>query len=115
MSDTALFWIFALTIGIPIAVVVVARAATARHHRRLRRYGRTVQAHVSSLGTDPGDEMSSATYWAKVQYDDDGDFVTTRVSINRAEYDRFREGTRVLVTYLPGMPTSARRLEELVR
>lgn len=70
---------------------------------------------MSSLVADSGDGLSSATYWANVQYDDEGDFVTTWVSISRAEYDRYRVGTGVLVNYLPGQPTSARRLEELVR
>ena len=54
----------------------------------------------------------SGSHWAKVQYDDGGDFVTTKVWISRAECKTCRVGTRVLVAYLPGHPTSARRPAE---
>ena len=111
MSYAILFWVVALSVGIPITIVAGVLAAAALHRRRLRRDGRTVKALVSSLVADPGDGLTSPAYWANVQYDDGGDFVTTRVSISRAEYDRHRVGTGVLVAYLPGKPSSARRLD----
>ena len=115
MPDSVLFWVIALSVAIPVVVVVAGSTTAGLHRRRLRRGGRTVKAIVSGLIVDAGDGLSSTAYWADVQYDDGGDFVTTRVSITRAEYDHFRVGTGVLVAYLPGQPSSARRLEELAR
>jgi hypothetical protein len=114
VSNDFLFWLIA-PFAVTAAVVVWALAREAEHRRRLRWEGRTATAHVSSLGYEPGDGLVSGSYWARVQYDDGGDFVTTKVSISGAEYRSYREGTRVLVSYLPGQPTSARRTSELER
>jgi hypothetical protein len=110
VSDALVYWGVALIFGLPIALVVAFRGAEARHRGRLARFGRSATAHVAEVHCDPGDGLTSTSYWAKVQYDDDGDFVTTRIAISRVEYERMRVGTPLRVNYLPGRPTSARRL-----
>ena len=118
MSDDFLSWFIALSVAafaITAAVVAWALARDAEHRQRLRLEGRTVMAHVSGLGYDPGDGLVSGSHWAKVQYDDGGDFVTTKVTISLAEYKGYRVGTGILVTYLPGRPDSARRTADFER
>jgi hypothetical protein len=110
VSDALIFWAVGLTFGVPIAFVVAMYGAEAWHRRRLGRFGRSTTALVAELRCDPGAGDTAPTYWAHVQYDDDGVFVTTRIAICHAEYDRMRVGTPVRVDHLPGRPDSARRL-----
>ena len=90
--------------------MIAGYAAEERHRRRLVRFGRSTTARVAELRLDRGGDDSGPMYWARVQYDDDGEFVTTRIAISHAEYERMRVGTPVRVDYLPGRPSSARRL-----
>ena len=68
-DDVVLGLIVLSVAGCAIAAAVAASglAGEAEHRRRLRSEGRTVMAHVSSLGYDPGDGLVSGSHWARVQ------------------------------------------------
>ena len=106
-ADDVLFWVVVMALAWGAVATWRGLAREAEHRRRLRLGGRTAKAHVSCLD---GDSLC-ASYWAKLQYDNDGRFVTTLVPVSGAQYQRLRVGTDVLVTYLPGQPDSARPVE----
>ena len=105
-AGDVLFWVVVCVI-LSAAVAWVPLAREAEHRQRLRSGGRTAKATVSGLDSD----SLCASYWAKLQYHNDGRFVTTLVPINGAQHQRLRVGTDVQVTYLPGQPNSARLAE----
>jgi hypothetical protein len=102
-GDHVLIWVVVSAIlGAAVAWVPLAREA--EHRQRLRLGGRTAKAHVCGLD---GDSLC-ASYWAKLQYDNNGRSVTSLVPVSGAQYQRLRVGTDIVVTYLPGQPDSAR-------
>ncbi|HEU5333866.1 MAG TPA: hypothetical protein VFU73_13895 [Actinocrinis sp.] len=106
--DAMVLWVFVLPILIIVLTVVAARRFDARQVRTLRRDGHTIHAHVTGLGTYPGDGMTSTAYWADVACPSDA--FTGRVNLEHGQYKTLQAGSRVEVTYLPGRRSSARIL-----
>lgn len=99
-----------IVLGAPVGILVAFRRRDAGQVRRLRSAGRTASGHVTDLGTDPGDGMTSPTYWADVYCDGDAEPFTVRVALSPEKYGAVHVGSRLDVTYLPGRPRSARVL-----
>jgi hypothetical protein len=99
-----------LAFGVPVGILVAFRRREAAQVRRLRSAGRTTSGYVTGLGTDPGDGMTSPTYWADVHCAGDGEPFTAHVALTPDQYRAVRTGSRLDVTYLPGRPRSARVL-----
>ena len=94
-------------IGIPVAVVALAGAASARRTRLLVASGRTTYGRITDMGTS-SDDMGSRTYWVRVQYNDDGLPTSAKVTVGSRDRERYRAGQRVMLTYVPGRPSIVR-------
>jgi hypothetical protein len=94
-------------IGLPVAVILVAGVGNARRTRLLGTSGRTTYGRVTDMGSS-SDDMGSATYWVRVQYNDDGLPASAKVTVGNRDRERYRSGQRVLLTYVPGRPSIVR-------
>jgi uncharacterized protein DUF3592 len=96
-------WLLATMVGLPVLIVLASGISQHRRERLLSTTGRRAVGHVVESGSDYVD-MSGNTYWIKVQYDCDGQLVTTRVTVSQRVREQYQAGQRVGLTYVPSRP-----------
>jgi hypothetical protein len=99
------------TCGIPLAVVAVAILWRSAYERRRTELLDTTGRHTFGVVVDTGsssDGLGSDSYWVTVQYDFDGEPVTTNVSVSKPDLELFTVGKRVGLTFATSRPKVVR-------
>lgn len=101
MSTNSIFlWMIATIIGLLVAVKGLFAVVEYRRRRLLQRTGRRADGHVLASGHDSVD-LGGEQYWVEVQYIHDSGPVTVRVPVGQRDRQRYRDHSRVGLTYAP--------------